>query len=125
MTMPDERMRSLNWGYELLQALADDETLPMFVRERAAALIPDYPTAPLLERLLREDRPSLQAAMEAALAKAGRLFVDVRVTGTGSVPTRRDLVYVLRHFPDPGTIRLMGREGALQDWIELDDRRGA
>ena len=124
MTMPDERMRSVRWGYELLQALADDEAVPTFVRERAAALIPDYPNAALLERLLREDRPSLQASMEAALAEAGKHFVDVRVAGTGSVQTRRDLVYVLRHFPDPGTIRLMGREGALQNWIELDDRHG-
>ena len=123
MTMPDERMRALRWGYEMLADLGNDEALPVSTRERAAALMAAYPDQASLEGLLRDERPSLQPKMGPALAKAGRLFLEVQRVGAGSGETRRGLVYVLRHFPDATTIRLMGRHGALGQWIALDDWR--
>ena len=123
MTMPDERMRALRWGYEMLAELGDDEALPVSMRERAVAIWAAYPDQLSLQGLLRSERPSLQRKMESALADAGRLFLEVQREGAGSGETRRGLVYVLRHFPDATTIRLMGRHGALGQWIELNDGR--
>lgn len=44
MTMPDERSRALVWAGGFLIELAQDETLPLSIRQRAVTIARHFPT---------------------------------------------------------------------------------
>ena len=71
MTMPNERLRALRWGRELLELLAKDEALSPVVREQAQRLLPAYPMRGQLERLVAEGAHFIPA--DAAVALLGSL----------------------------------------------------
>ena len=109
MTMPNERMRSLRWGSELLGELVLDTTLPEALRVRARDLVPAYPVPHALVKLLGDDTSALPQTWVAAMTDALDLFAEIRRGLHGSEATRKSLRFTLRHFPDEGTIRQMGK----------------
>lgn len=125
MTMPDERMRSLRWGCELLGELVLDTTLPEALRARARDLVPAYPVPHGLVKLLDDDAAALPQAWVAAMTDALDLFEEIRLGLHGSEETRKSLRFTLRHFPDKGTIRQMGKAdkaSPLAWWLAAEDR---
>lgn len=121
MTMPTERMRSLRWGLELLQAMLADPSLPTPIRARAQDLLPRYPSPVQLLRLLAAGATGLPDELRAAIDDAAELFQDLSLGEWGSAELRRHQLYVLRHFPRRGTApRPVAQPvlGGLLDWIE-------
>jgi hypothetical protein len=59
MTMPDERMRALRFGGEMLNEVVDDNSLPVATRQRAQSALKHYPRTADLMRLLTAQRPTL------------------------------------------------------------------
>lgn len=123
MTMPDERMRSLRWGCELLADLQRDPLLAPAWRDRASVIALNYPSPAELLALIEANAveptpmpPRFGQAIDEALV----LFKAVRFAseGAGSHKTRHDLLYTLRHFPCPGSWRLLGADA--QSWIVAD-----
>jgi len=120
MTMPDERMRAIRWGGELLALMADEPALPQSVRVRAQALRATYPTQDAIERALGDDAPMPPTWAE-RLISVGRLFVEVRWAREAPEQVRRAALHTLRHFPDEQTIGWMERQ-TLGHWLAVDRR---
>ena len=123
MTMPNERMRALRWGGELLDEIGLDETLPDALRVRARALRPVYPRPEALEQLLIEEALGLPEIWGNALRGAMDLFQDVRLGLHGSEATRRSLLYTLRHFPEKREIPSDIGRVPLGWWLEPEGER--
>ena len=109
MTMPTERMRAIRWGRQLLQRIAADPSVSEGLRQRAAAVLPEYPEGDALSRLVTELAPALPRTFAAALSEAVKVFNQVHMLGIGSEETRSELMRALRHFPDGSMIVLMER----------------
>ena len=124
MTMPIERMRALRWGYELLQEMGQDQSLPEVTRARAGALLVVYPVPEALARHVVEDRGGLPKTWADALSEALDLFEAVGFRGQSSAQTRRSLLFTRRHYPDHQHIRLMANVGSLKDWLAAEDCQG-
>lgn len=118
MTMPDERMRAVRWGGELLTQIASDASLPDTTIESAKQIALIYPSPQLLEDRLHSGATGLPPAWTAALYEALALFEETNRRLAGSARTRSDLKYTLRHFPDQITIRVMARATRLDEWLE-------
>lgn len=118
MTMPDERLRAVDWGGELLEQIAFDAALPVSLIGAAKRIALTYPTPQALEDRLRSGAAGLQPEWTTALLDALKLFDEMRVGALGSARTRSDLVYTLRHFPDKMTIRAMSRTLRLGEWLQ-------
>lgn len=118
MTMPDERMRAVGWGGELLEQIASDAALPDAMIAAAKRISLTYPTLHTLEDRLRSDAVGLPAEWTTALLDALELFDEMRVGAIGSARTRGALRYTLRHFPDKMTIRAMSRTSMLDEWLQ-------
>jgi hypothetical protein len=118
MTVPDERMRAIRWGGELLLLLERDASLANPLRARAASLAHVYPARQLREAL---DRAAcgLEPAWTSALLEAAALFADVDVGNHGSAEVRSHLRLTLRHFPAPSTISSMSWS-PLTYWLAPD-----
>lgn len=119
MTMPDERMRAVGWGDELLEQIASDAALSDTMIAAAKRIALTYPTPQALEERLRSGAAGLPPEWTIALLDALELFDEMRVGALGSASTRSDLVYTLRHFPDKMTIRVMSRSSSMQEWLHL------
>lgn len=104
MTMPNERMRALRWGRELLDQIAQDLALPEPLRERARSLHPEYPGPSTLVQWLAKGDSGLPVAWGEALTASARLFNEVRLGGQGCAETRKQLLFTQRHFPEPNDI---------------------
>ena len=107
MTMPHERMRALRWGYELLQEMTQDQSLPEDVRERAGALLAAYPMPEALAQHVADGRGRLPKTWGDTMAEVRDLFEWVELGGQGSVQTRRSLLFTRRHYPNRSEIRLL------------------
>lgn len=118
MTMPDERMRAVGWGSELLGQIASDTALPDTMIGAAKRVALNYPTPQALEDRLRSDAAGLPSEWTSALLEALELFDEMRVGALGSTSTRSHLLYTLRHFPDQMTIRAMSRTPRLHEWLQ-------
>jgi hypothetical protein len=119
MTMPHERMRSLRWGWEFLQALQTDPSIP-----RAATLAQTYPTPQSLITMLQADRPQLPEAFGESVDGARARFEEVQFGDHGNQATRWDTLFTLRHFPMKGSAeRVTGAEGfwSLHNWLAPED----
>lgn len=119
MTMPDERMRALRWGGELLEQIACDTSLPDSMIGAAKRISLTYPTPQALEDRLRSGAIGLPPDWTTALLDALELFHELRVGAIGSARTRSDVRYALRHFPDKMTMRAMSRTSSIQEWLSL------
>lgn len=91
MTMPHERMRALRWGYELLQEMGQDESLPEDVRERAGDLLVVYPRPEALAQHVSDGGGRLPKTWGDAMAEARDLFESIAFNLQGSVQTRRSM----------------------------------
>lgn len=123
MTIPIERLRSLRWGLELIEAMQLDQTVPEPLREQAAELQPSYPTPANLIMLLIEDAETLPMPYANAIEAAGRLFNRLAISHQGTETTRHHLLYTERHFPLPGDAQFMatyGAFGGLASWIACE-----
>jgi hypothetical protein len=76
--MPHERMRSLRWGWELLQALQADSSIPLVLAARAETLAQTYPTPQTLILMLQADRPQLLKGFGESVDCARALFDEVQ-----------------------------------------------
>jgi len=122
--MPNERMRPLRWGWELLQALQTDPAIPPALVERAAALAQTYPTPQSLTTMPQADRPQLPEAFGESVDGARALFEEVQFEGCGIQETRRDALFTLRHFLLRGAADVAAgaaRRGSLQDSLAQED----
>nr|WP_181374846.1 BPSL0761 family protein [Polaromonas sp. H6N]AWD72228.1 hypothetical protein pH6NP1_p032 [Polaromonas sp. H6N] len=119
MTMPDERTRSLRWGFEFLGEMRLDETIDAGFRATAQRLQLTYPRPDQILEWIEADAPGLPQAAARALGEAGELWTRLQFSRQGTQETRHALRFVQRHFPEPGLSRLLGnasREG-LQHWL--------
>ena len=119
MTTPTERMRALRWGWELLESLQNDLSLPDGFAARAALLVRTYPTSQALTRLLEDDVPRWPPEFSEAIDEARLLFEQIQFGGHGAQQTRRDVLYTLRHFPlrAPAWITAAPVTNALRSWL--------
>ena len=120
MTMPNERLRALRWGRELLELLAKDEALSPVVREQAQRLLPAYPMPGQLERLVAEGALFIPADAAVALQQACLLFLRLDCDDGCSEPLLRDRLFTMRHFPDEEAIGRWSRPvpgHQLSDWL--------
>ncbi len=123
MTMPDERLRAIGWGEELLQQIASDTALPKTLTAAAQRIALTYPPSQALEQAISSVAHGLQPAWTSALLDALELFDEIRIRAIGSAGTRSDLRYTLRHFPDKTTIRAMSYSSSIQEWLRLPRNR--
>lgn len=124
MTIPIERMRALRWGYELLQEMGQDQSLPEEARARAGALLAAYPMPHALAQHTVDEHGGLPKKWADTMAESLDLFEEVKFSGRGSVHTRRSLLFTCRHYPDRSLIWLMVSVSSLQDWLAADDSFG-
>lgn len=123
MTMPNERSRSLGWGAELLDSLAQDPEMPDEARLLAASLRRTHPDAVKLRSHLASGRNGLPAPWVSAIQSAFELFNRSWFSNQGSPNTQRELQAVLRHYPDPTTTALIGDEGIdIRGWLLPEDQ---
>lgn len=115
--MPNERMRALRWGGELLAEIGRDETMPQRLRARGPVLRPVYPTPHALEQLLIEGAMGLPEHWGNALSEAVDLFQEVRLGLHGSEVVRHSLLFTLRHFPQKREIPLNSGRVPLEWWL--------
>ena len=94
MTMPDERVRSLRWGHEWLVDVAASTADPE-IASKAADLLRLYPkTHPIdMDEISEEER---QAVMQLRT-----FLMECRTSKSLDPELKRQIVYVLRHFPSP------------------------
>ena len=123
MTMPNERMRSLRWGWEVLEELSLDETLAEGIRERSREVRLRYPSPQVLLAHILSDapQPGLPLEWTQAFRDALELFWKVQYGGLGSKETRNSLLYTLRHFPEGSTIDILELKDTWGPWLEPED----
>lgn len=123
MTMPDERTRSLRWGFEFLGEMLLDETIEDALRATAQRLLLTYPRPNQIREWLEADAPGLPQAATAALVEASALWTRLQFSSQGSRKTRHTLRFVQRHFPEPWLSQRLGAapgEG-LRRWMLPED----
>jgi hypothetical protein len=125
MSTPEERMRALRWGAELLEVMLQDVHVPANTAERAKALVRSYPTPTALNVLLASGARHLPVEIGSAIDDARVLFEDMQLHGIGSATTRHHLSYTLRHFPLLHASQ-RARDGlrGLHDWLEPEGNPG-
>ena len=124
MTMPDERTRSLRWGYEFLSEIVADESIDKTMRARAQHLLLTYPPPEELRELIEADATSLSMVAAQCLADSAELFWDLQNSGQGSPESRKSIMYVRRHFPAPQIALGLGvasQSGRLSRWLLPED----
>ncbi len=126
MSTPEERMRALRWGLELLEAIQQDATVPVENGDRARALALRYPTPASLDELLASGATHLPEEVGSTIDDARRLFEMLQSRGIGCANTGRRLSYTLRHFPLlHAAERANDCLGGLQDWLQPEVRDDA
>ena len=126
MSTPEERMRALRWGLELLEAIQQDPTVPVESSVEARSLALRYPTPASLNELLASGARHLPEEVGSTIDHARMLFEDLQSRGIGCANTWRHLSHTLRHFP-----LLHAAERAsdclegLQDWLRPECSDGA
>jgi hypothetical protein len=124
MTVPNERLRALRWGRELLEVLAQEHALDPTIREQARSILLAYPQPGQLEKLVTEDALSIPAGAAVALQQACMLFLRLdRDDGCSDALLRNRLV-TMRHFPDTADIERWSRPAPgfrLRDWLSLEN----
>ena len=123
MSTPEERMRALRWGWELLRDIQRDATVPVESGDRARALALRYPAPAMLQELLASGAKQLPQDVGTAIDDARTLFEELQVRGIGAANTQHFLLYTLRHFPLYHAVaRVDDCLSGLQDWLQPEDR---
>jgi hypothetical protein len=119
MTMPDERTRSLRWGYEFLGEMLADETIDASLRDAAQQLRLTYPQPNQILEWIETDASGLPQAAAGALVEAGELWTRLQFSHQGTPETRHALRFVQRHFPEPWLSQLLGNASGegLRRWL--------
>jgi hypothetical protein len=122
MSTPEERMRALRWGWELLRDIQQDATVPVESGDRSRALALRYPAPAMLQELLSFGARHLPQDVGAAIDDARTLFEELQVRGRGAADTQRFILYTLRHFPlHHAVARVDDCLGGLQVWLQPED----
>ncbi len=134
MTMPDERTRALRWGWEYLQELNEAAVLDDKDSQCVAEILEHYPQPDeirLWAKRAQNDSVNLLLAPELALNDAAEptitrparstseteqalmlaygLFRGLRSANNLPEKLKRQIPYVLRHFPDEREIEWLCR----------------
>ena len=119
MTTPDERLRCLIWGSELLGEIEQNELLPSEQRSSAAGLQSLYPSPDELRQLVRNRAKAMSLEHAASIEAARDLFESVRCGGAEDPALRRFVEFTLRHFPTKGlaTTWVRGFFLSVDDWL--------
>ena len=118
MSTPEERMRALRWGWELLRDIQQDATVPVESGDSTRALALRYPAPAMLQELLASGATHLPQELGAAIDDARTLFEELQVRGRGAADTQRFVLYTLRHFPlYHAVVRVDDCLGGLQVWL--------
>lgn len=123
MTMPNERMRALRWGRELLELLAEEEALDPVIRRQVRSILPAYPVPGQLEQLVAAGALSVPADAAVALQQAYLLFLRLDPEDGCSDAVLYDRQCTVRHFPDTRAIDLWSRPvpgHQLSDWLWME-----
>lgn len=99
MTTPNERMRALRWGVQLLAAVAKDADVPPELQRRAAELSRQYPDQARLLGLLADREAWIAQDVAQGLFDAGLLFEATASTGQMSLSTQQLWRGTMRHYP--------------------------
>lgn len=122
MSTPEERMRALRWGWELLRDIEQDVAVPVESRDSARALALRYPAPAMLQALLASGARHLPQDVGDAVDDARTLFEELQVRGKGAADTLRFVLYTLRHFPLYHAVsRVDDCHGGLQGWLQPED----
>lgn len=123
MTMPDERTRSLRWGFEFLGELLSDETVEAPHRATAQRLLLTYPRPQEILEWIEADAPGLPPAASEALVDASDLWTHLQFSRQGTPETRHTLKFVQRHFPEPRLSQMLGAAptNRLRGWLLPED----
>ena len=125
MSTPEERMRALRWGMELLEAIRQDATVPEQIGNWARALALRYPSPASLNELLAAGARTLPDELGWTIDDARRLFEELHSRGIGCVNTRHHLSFTLRHFPlFYAAQRANDCLSGLQDWLKPESSAG-
>ena len=119
MSTPEERMRALRWGWELLREIQHDAIVPVESGDSARALALRYPAPAMLQELLASGARHLPQELGAAIDDARTLFEELQIRGRGAADTQRFVLYTLRHFPLHDALdRVDDCLGGLQVWLQ-------
>ncbi len=124
MTTPQDRLRSLKWGFELLDAVRLDARLDSTVRARAFDLLQAYPYLQLVTALRSGGALNLPADFQRGVGETRKFLGELRSDPQAPEDLKQHALYTQRHFPTPeslGWILLPGAERLIKDWIELPD----
>lgn len=121
--MPNERMRALRWGFELLREIQADMRVDEADRRHAVDLIASYPGPEQLLRWVLDDAPCIPVPSATAIALAAELFRRVWRKPM-SAETQHAVMFTLRHFPDAEeamqmSVSVFGQ--SLHRWLRPDD----
>ena len=123
MTMPHERVRSIRWGHAFLSELLLDESLDGSIQDTARRLLLTYPRPEEILALIKSGAAGLPKEAVAALIDASALWSRLQFSRQGKPETRRNLLFVQRHFPQPSVSRALGMAAVcgLRGWLLPED----
>ena len=122
MSTPEERMRALRWGWELLRDIQQDSAVPVESRDSARTLALRYPAPAMLQALLASGARHLPQDVGAAIDDGRTLLEELQVRGKAAADTLRRILYTLRHFPLYHAVsRVDDHLGGLQVWLQPED----
>ena len=81
MSTPEERMRALRWGWELLRDIQQDAAVPVESGDSARTLALRYPATAMLQELLASGARHLPHDVGAAIDDARTLFEELQLRG--------------------------------------------
>ena len=120
--MPDERLRCLAWGQDLLRDIERDEAVPTALRQAARGLLKTHPSPDDLHRLVQARAAALSIDHATAIQAAREVFESVQRGGDGSAETLRFVLFTLRHYPARtlAAAWVKGFHPSIDDWLTLD-----
>ncbi len=124
MTTPQERLRALKWGFELLGEVAVDLRLEAAVRSKAKSILEIYPYLQVVSALRHGGALGSSEGLQRGLDEAREIFAELRSASQTPDDVKQNAFYVQRHYPTPGSWRWLGlpdAEHMLRDWFELPD----
>lgn len=119
MTMPHERLRCLRWARELLADIETGHAGSEKDRRTAGIVLKDFPTPQDLLIWVRGGM-SLPGSAAVAIDTGGAFLREIRRASWSSPDQRRELDFVLRHYPDEGEALLWAQDtcaGTLHEWL--------
>lgn len=125
--MPNERMRALRWGHEMLQELCGDTMVSDGDRARAAELLRTYPAPDAVSEWIHKNVACIPINAASAIEGTGTLLRSIWYSEACPPQLRHNLKFTLRHFPDPGAavLRTDGRGAvSIRTWLLPENHFG-